>query len=183
MTEWKTKFKHKILDHSKYLQVEKHHIELPDGQIIEDWPWLIMPDYCNVVAVTKAGYFVCLRQSKYAITGLSLAPVGGYIEPDEDPLEAARRELIEEAGYGGGTWTHLGCYPVDSNRGAGNAHMFLAQDVYEVAKAESDDLEEQEILLLTREQLDAALNAGDIKILPWITAFLLGLRKLPSSSV
>ncbi len=31
---------------------------------------------------------------------LSLAPVGGLIEPNEEPEEAARRELLEEAGLG-----------------------------------------------------------------------------------
>lgn len=31
---------------------------------------------------------------------LSLAPVGGLIEPTEEPEQAARRELLEEAGLG-----------------------------------------------------------------------------------
>jgi len=42
MNPWKTLSKRKVLKHSKYLEVESHTIELPDGRILDDWPWLIM---------------------------------------------------------------------------------------------------------------------------------------------
>ena len=93
---WETLSRQTILDHSKYLSIEEHVVELPDGQVIERWPWIITPDYVIVVAITTAGEFLCFRQTKYSVEGTSLAPTGGYIEPGEDPLEAAKRELLEE---------------------------------------------------------------------------------------
>jgi ADP-ribose pyrophosphatase len=77
MQPWKTLSRRTILDRGKFLKVESHTVELPDGQIIPDWPWIITPDYVNVVALTEADEFLCFRQTKYAVDGTSLALVGG----------------------------------------------------------------------------------------------------------
>ena len=39
MQPWKTLSRKTILDYSKFLRVEEHAIELPDGKVIEKWPW------------------------------------------------------------------------------------------------------------------------------------------------
>jgi ADP-ribose pyrophosphatase len=178
MENWKTLSRRVLLDYSKFLIVEEHAVELPNGQVIQDWPWVITPDFVNVVVVTEDGLFVCFRQTKYAIRGTSLAPVGGFLEQGEDPLEAAQRELQEETGYEAAEWTDLGCYRVDANRGAGVAHFFLARQARRVSEPDSDDLEEQELVLLTRNQVEAALAGGDFKVLPWATIIALALRRM-----
>jgi len=178
MKPWKTLARRTILNHSKFLVVEEHTVELPDGRIIEDWPWVISPDYINVTAVTEEGLFLCFRQTKYSVEGTSLAVVGGYLEPGEDPLEAAKRELREETGYEATGWLALGRYPVDGNRGAGVSYPFLATGVRRVAEIDADDLEEQELLLLSRAEMEAALDAGEFKSLPWAAAVALALRRV-----
>jgi len=175
---WKTLSRRTTLDHSKFLRVEDHTVELPDGRVIPDWPWIITPDYVNVVAVTDDGKFVCFRQTKYAIEGISLAPVGGYIEPGEVPLACAQRELLEETGYAAADWTDLGSYRVDGNRGAGIANLFLARGAHRVREPNADDLEEQQLLLLSRPEIKAALAAGEFKVLAWAAAVALGLLTL-----
>ena len=95
MQPWKTLNRSLLLDHSKYLRVENHTVQLPDGRTISDWAWLIMPDYVNIVVVTEEGKFLCFRQPKYGAGGITLALAGGYLEPGEDPLAAAQRELLE----------------------------------------------------------------------------------------
>jgi len=175
MKPWQTSSKQTILQHSKFLAVETHTVELPDGQIITDWPWLITPDYVNVVAVTPDKTFLCFRQTKYALKETSLAVVGGYLEPDEAPLSAARRELLEETGYRATRWQKLGQYVVDGNRGAGTAHLFLAQGAHPVTRPQADDLEEQQLLHLSRTEVETALQAGEFKVLSWATAVALAL--------
>lgn len=175
MQSWKTLSRQTLLKHSKFLTVENHTVELPNGQIISDWPWLITPDYINVVAITQDDRFLCFRQTKYSVDGTSLAPVGGYLEPGEDPLSTAQRELLEETGYRASDWINLGRYAVDGNRGAGTAHLFLARGAYRVAEPNADDLEEQQLLQLNRHELEAALAAGEFKVLAWATVVALAL--------
>lgn len=178
MQTWRTLSRRTVLRHGKFLTVEIHSVELPDGRVIEEWPWVITPDFVNVVAVTESGEFLFFRQVKYAVEGTSLAPVGGYLEPGEAPPAGAQRELREETGYEAAQWTDLGHYVVDSNRGAGTGYMFLAEGAHRVGEPIPDDLEEQQLLLLSRAEVEAALAAGEFKALPWATAVALTLLHL-----
>jgi ADP-ribose pyrophosphatase len=185
MKPWKTLCRRVLLDLGKFLVVEGHTIQLPDGRVIEDWPWVITPDFANVVAVTPDDRYLCFRQVKYAVEGTSLATVGGYLEPGEAPLAAAQRELLEETGYAASEWIALGQYAVDANRGMGTAYLYLARGARRVAEPEADDLEEQELLLLSRVEMEAALEAGAFKVLPWAAVVALALcytTPLPSHS-
>ncbi len=176
MQTWKTLSRRTVLSHSKYLTVESHTVELPNGQVLADWPWLVTPDYVNVVAIDENDDFLCLRQTKYAVDGTSLAAVGGFVEPEEEPLAAAQRELHEETGYEASDWVNLGSYPVDGNRGAGTAHLFLARDARRTADPCADDLEEQQLIHLSRTEVKTALLGGEFKALPWTTAVALALQ-------
>ena len=178
MNAWKTLSRQKVVDFGRWLTVENHTVELHDGRVIENWPWIITPDYINVLVETDEEKYLCFRQTKYAIEGTSLAPVGGYLETGEAPLTTAQRELLEETGYLAREWISLGSYIVDPNRGAATGHLFLARGAYRVQERDADDLEEQELLMLTRAELEAALAAGEFKVLAWATVVALGLTHL-----
>ena len=133
MRPWRTRSRRTLLERSPWLTVESHAVELPDGEVIEDWPWIVGREFVNVFAETKEGSFLVFRQVKYAVEGTSLAPVGGYLDDGEEPLAAARRELLEETGHAAADWTPLGRYVVDGNRGAGVGHLYLARGARKVA--------------------------------------------------
>jgi len=176
MQPWKTIAKRPLCEPNRFLKVELHEVEIPGGRRIVDWPWIITPDYANVLARTKDDRFLCFRQPKYAVAGLTLAPVGGFIEPGEDPLHAAQRELREETGYEAPVWHSLGSSVVDANRGAGTANLFLALGAESTCPPAADDLEQQELLTLSRSELEQALDRGEFKVLAWVTLIALGLR-------
>ena len=178
MKLWKTKTRHTVFEQRPWLVVENHVVELPDGRLIPDWPWIITPDYVNVVAVTEEEQFICFRQVKYGLEGVTLGIVGGFVEEGEDPFQAARRELLEETGYESIDWTPLGSYRVDPNRGIAIGHLYLARQAYYVTPCNADDLEEQELLLLTRSEIETALERGDFKVLAWAAAIAFALRQL-----
>jgi ADP-ribose pyrophosphatase len=175
---WETISRKTILRFSKFLTVESHAIKLPDGQIIPDWPWLIIPNAAIVLAVTEDKKFLCFRQTKYAVDGTSLAPVGGMLEPNETSLDAAKRELLEEVGYEAPDWIDLGSYILDPNRGIATMYLFLALNAKQVAKPNSDDLEDQVLLFLSRNEIKNALKKGEFKILAWSAVVAMALNYL-----
>lgn len=178
MQKWKLIEKKVVLKSNKFLTVEMHKIQLPDGRIIEDWQWLITPDFVNIIAVDKNGKFLLFKQNKYAVEGECIAPIGGYLEPGEDPFEGAKRELLEETGYSAGKWFFIGDYVVDANRGCGRGFFYLALDAEKTAEPIKDDLEDQQLLFLSKEDLENEIDNAKIKIMPWAAAIALALRKL-----
>ncbi|HNB50709.1 MAG TPA: NUDIX hydrolase, partial [Anaerolineales bacterium] len=112
-----------------------------------------------------------------------LAPVGGMIEPGEAPLDAAKRELLEEMGYEASEWISLGSHILDPNRGFATMHLFLALNARQVAEPNSDDLEDQELVSLSRDELEKALFAGEFKVIAWSAVVSLALNYLTARSL
>jgi 8-oxo-dGTP pyrophosphatase MutT (NUDIX family) len=97
------------------------------------------------------------------------------------PLEAAKRELLEETGYKASEWVNLGSHILDPNRGIATMHLFLALNAKRIAQPNSDDLEDQELLLLNRSDIENALQAGEFKILAWSAVVAMSLNHLRAS--
>jgi len=55
----------------------------------------------NVIVHTLVeNMYVEFRQRKYAIPGVTLSPVGGFIDDEVSPLTAAKCKVLEELGSG-----------------------------------------------------------------------------------
>jgi ADP-ribose pyrophosphatase len=180
MEPWRVINREIILNHSKYLTVENHTIELPDKKIIPDWPWVISPDYSIVLPRMEDGRILCFQQNKYAVEGITLAPIGGYLEPGEDPLQAAQRELLEEVGCRAEKWKHLGSFVTDGNHFCGTAHLFFADHTKQFQDPHRDDLEEMFIQHLSLDEVKQALMVGQFKVIAWTAAIALSLLYLTS---
>jgi ADP-ribose pyrophosphatase len=168
----------KVVLRHPFTTVTFQHVRLPDGREIADWPIVHLRDYVNVVPVDAAGRVMLLVGYKHGPGRSSLQVVGGYLEDGEDPLEAARRELLEETGYASREWEGLGSFVVDANRRAGVAHFFLARNVAQVAPPDHDDLEGFTLIWEPLHEVKRALRDGRVAVISYASNLALALLAL-----
>ncbi len=174
---WKVLDSRDLLDASPYLKVRAETVELPDGRQVESFYQVEQPDYALMFVETEDGRVVMLRTYKHGARRVSLTFPAGAIAPGEDPLTAAKRELLEETGYAADDWTGLGDFVVQGNHRGCACHMFHARGARKVAEPDDGDLEEMRIELHTPKELIDAAARGEYAFLPVIA--MLGAMLIP----
>lgn len=89
------------------LRVRKDQAQLPDGQLVER-EVVEHPGGVAIALEDEKGEFYMVTQWRYAQAQVTLEFPAGKKEPGEDPMETARREIVEETGYEGTEWRILG---------------------------------------------------------------------------
>jgi ADP-ribose pyrophosphatase len=175
---WMTRSRALLYDGQPWLTVYGDEVELPDSRTVPGFYSIDMPDHAIIVAVTPDDRVVVEWNYKHGPRKVCVNLPAGYLEPDEDPLEAAKRELLEETGYVADYWTFLGAFCVDGNRGCGRAHIYLATSAHCVAEPASGDLEEMVIDLMTLAELFEATRRGKTPVLGGVAALGLAAEAL-----
>lgn len=162
MNRWKT-LKSEYIIRRPWLTARRDAVQLPNGEINDEFYVLEYPDWINVIAITDDDHFVFVRQYRYALDIDSTELCAGVIEPGETPEQGARRELLEETGYGGGKWQEfmtIGQNPSTCNN---LTHCFLATGVKRLQEQHLDRTEDIDVLLLTRQEVLNLLNSDTLK--------------------
>lgn len=143
-----------------WLTVRHDTVRLPDGRINPEYYVLEYPDWINVLAITEDGKFVFERQYRHGLGKTCYEIPAGVIEKGETPLEAARRELQEETGYGEGEWSPLMTISGNPSTTSNLTHCFLAKGVKKISGQHLDATEDITVCLLDESQVKDLL-AGD----------------------
>lgn len=137
-------------------------VMLPDGRVNPEYWVLEFPDWVNVIAITATGEMVMVRQYRHALGITEYELCAGVMEEGETPLQAARRELLEETGFGGGEWTEYMTICANPSNHTNLAHTFLAVGVERVGEQHLDETEELTCHLFLPEEVFALLRNGEI---------------------
>jgi ADP-ribose diphosphatase len=166
-----------ILDKAPYLVVRQDKVRLADGRVVEDYYQVDLVEHVVIFAETSDGRVLMERNYKHGVKRVNLTLPAGYLEKGEAPLATAKRELLEETGYEADGWRSLGAYVMSANQGAGKAHIFAAVNARFVQPPDDGDLEDIEVVLLSREELKAAFQRGDIATVSTAATVGLALNK------
>lgn len=152
----------KAIFDGKVLHVRLDEISLPDGS-------KATREYCHhngavcVIPVTDEGEIVCVRQYRYPFhEALLEIPAGKLDTPDEDPTEAALRELREETGALCKKLTYMGLYYPSPAILDERIYMYLAEGLT-FGETDFDDDEFLEIVRIPVDELSAAILDGRIR--------------------
>ncbi len=158
---WTTLQNQKVFEAGSRLRVMRQTVSLPDSRIVDDYYQIDLPSFAAIYAVTEQDEVLLLRQYKHGVGEVCLTLPGGQIDPGEDAEFSARRELLEETGYGGGRWFTGPTLILHGNQRIARAHIYVARHVIKLNEADSGDLEDATILTKPRAGvLEAAMTGG-----------------------
>lgn len=145
-----------------WLTARRDVARLPDGRVNNEYYVLEYPDWVNVIAITKDGLMVMERQYRHGLGNTCFELPCGVIEDGETPLEAAKRELLEETGFAGGEWTPWMVLSPNPATSTNLAHSFLAVGVEKVSGQHLDATEDIEVFLLEPQFVRKLLDSNKI---------------------
>ncbi|HTD89984.1 MAG TPA: NUDIX hydrolase [Burkholderiales bacterium] len=92
--------------HGKLLHVKSDTVRLPNGHQ-STREYILHPGASMIIALCDDDTIVLERQYRYPLNRHFIELPAGKIDPGEDPLDTAKRELREECGYVANAWRHL----------------------------------------------------------------------------
>lgn len=159
--DWKVLNSEYLLQ-NEWIAVRADRCEMGNGRVIDPYYIMESGDYVNIVPVTAAGEIVLVRIYRHGVGRTLLETPGGLIDAGETPLDAARRELLEETGCDCADLRPIGSGSPDPARLSCRAHYFLAIGCVETAVPTWDHTEEMELLKLPIAEAKRLLFAGEM---------------------
>jgi ADP-ribose pyrophosphatase len=142
------------------LWIEQRKVQLPNG--LEREKVIVHPN--NAVAVLPIEKNRCklIRQYRYAIDNYILEAPAGALEKDEDPLEAAGRELIEETGFAATTIEPRGFIFTTPGYTDEKIYLYVARGLTPSQEYRKDEDEVIEVIDVAVDDLQGMIRDGTI---------------------
>ena len=146
-----------------WLVLRQDHLRLPTGGEIPEYWISEYPPWVNVVAVTTSDEVVMVRQYRPGIDDVHFEIPAGVVDGgDADVETAARRELAEETGYGGGRWSALCTLSANPALTTNLTYTYLAEGVTPLGAAAPEATEDLRVHLVPVAEIAGLIDAQDM---------------------
>ena len=168
------------LHEGKVFRLVRENVTLENGVTI-DLDIIHHPGASAIVPVTENNKLLMIKQYRHATGDFIWEIPAGTLDPDEDPLHCAKRELIEDTGFSAGEWKKLGEITPLPGYSDERIHIFLATDLTPATQ----DLDADEILHVHEVNFDDAVemvHRGEIEDGKTISGLFMARLRLNDSN-
>ncbi len=120
------------------------------------------PDWVNVIALTKDEKIVLIEQFRQGTNEMTLEIPGGMVDEGEEPLQCAKRELLEETGFVAKEMIYLGKSHPNPALQENSMFHFLALDSEKSGETKFDEHEDIIIKLVKTSEVRKLIKNGEI---------------------
>ena len=144
--------------------------ELSNGKIVKR-EVVEHPGGVTILPVDENGMCTMVRQFRYPFGRMMLEAPAGKLEPGEDPMESAVRELSEETGFTADEWVDFGACCTSPGFSSEVLHIYLALGLHE-GRSHPDEDEFLNTEKIPLSELSRMVMAGEIDDAKTIVAVL-----------
>ena len=142
------------------LWIEKREIRLPNGTVREKV--IVHPSGAVAILPLQGDRCKLLRQYRYAIDQYIIEAPAGTMEPGEEPLATAGRELIEETGFSAASIVPKGFIYTTPGFTDEKIYLFEARDLSPSQEYEKDEDEVIDVIDVAVKDLPGMIRDGRI---------------------
>lgn len=150
--------KQEIAFSSDFISVYKETLKRPDNRLVNDYYSLKRRDAVFIVALTEEKLVPLVFQYKNGVKDLIWELPAGFVEDNELPIEAAKRELLEETGFTAENFQYLASFSPSPSLSGNKSHVFVAFKAKKTSEQSLDDNEEIEMKLFNFEELVSGIK-------------------------
>ena len=160
--KWEEIGRKKISDHYIFELVNIQRVSPRTGNT-HTFVQVDSPDWINIIPVTTEGEVVLIHQYRHGTSAVTIEIPGGMIDPHEDdPAEAAKRELLEETGFSAETVIKIGMVDANPAFMTNRTHLYLALGAKKIREPEFDGSEDIAVELVPVDSLRDMVISGKI---------------------
>ncbi len=176
ITPWSVKSS-KIILEDHWIKVRTDECVTSDGVVITPYYVLEYPDWVHMVVVNNKNQILIIEQYRHGLKKVLFElPCGTQEGKDKSPLEAARRELLEETGYTG-DFIHAGQVSPNPATHSNIIHVFLVVNPVRKAQSHNDPTEVLNYAFVDVEKVYRLIDKGGFRQALHISSLTVGLRK------
>lgn len=174
---WK-KLSSRDIVRDRWVRLRADRCEIAPGRILDPFYVVEEHEWVHAIALNPAREVLLVRQYRYPVDAFTWELPGGWVNPGEDLLAAAQRELREETGATAPRWRHVASPFPNPARQTNRVHGFLAEDTVIVRPPEPDASEAVECAFFPLAAVLDLIRDGSFSQANHIALFYFALEQL-----